>query len=81
MITTQDKQTMNRICMTYNFNLQMWQKDCEQRLFAIDAWLEAHVPKNEYTFEFEDYGQHGEYILYIKNEEDFLALKLAVTPV
>ena len=69
---------MHRMCVTYDFKLQFWQKGAAERMNAMDAWLEEHVPKGEYTFEFEDYGQHGEYILHIARMEDFTALKLAI---
>ena len=69
---------MHRICVTYDFKLQFWQKGSDVRMKAMDAWLEEHVPKGEYSFEFEDYGQHGEYILHVARMEDFTALKLAI---
>jgi len=48
------------------------QRDIEE----IYYWLEQNVGKQNFSFGFEDYGQHGEWMLYTASREDLLAFKL-----
>ena len=69
---------MHRFCLTYNFKLLWYIPGADKRQKAIEEWLANNIPENEFSFEFENYGQHGEYILHVSRIEDFIALKLAI---
>lgn len=71
-----NKELEHKLCITYMCRLQVWEKDVTDRLVDIIVWLEEHIDKDNFSFGFRDYGQHGEYMLYTRSKEDLLAFKL-----
>jgi hypothetical protein len=66
----------HELCVSYICRLQYWQEGANDRLSNINGWLMNIVGKDNYIFGFEDYGQHGEWMLYTASKEDLLAFKL-----
>lgn len=66
----------NELCVTYSCRLQYWQDHAGERLIGINTWLDEHVGSDNFIFGFEDYGQHGEWMLYTRSREDLLAFKI-----
>jgi len=66
------------LCCSYNTALKNYQYGATHSTlpFDIDDWLKEHIGKGNYIFGFEDYGQHGEWMLHTRSREDLLAFKL-----
>jgi len=67
-----------KLCVSYNTGLHRYHYDTDfaQLPYMMNTWLATNVGKENYIFGFEDYGQHGEWMLYTLKEEDMLAFKL-----
>jgi len=65
------------MCVSYNTSLHT--VDYDKKLVVYHEMLkwcaEAYGARN-YLFHLEDYGQHGEWMLYVHSREDLLAFKL-----
>lgn len=66
-----------KLCTSYNtplfgngYEIQMDQYN------EMNRWLYEHIGVGNYNFGFEDYGQHGEWMLYTRSSADLLAFKL-----
>ncbi len=66
----------HQLCISYICNLQFWREGSPERVDRINDWLKEHVGKDNFSFGFEDYGQHGEWMLYTRSKEDLLAFRL-----
>jgi hypothetical protein len=73
-----DKNFENELCVSYNTDLQRALYDIGLAAvpFEVQTWLEEHIGKDNFIFGFEDYGQHGEWMLYTRSSADLLAFKL-----
>lgn len=64
-------------CITYTCRLQFWQPGAASRINHIQDWMDTNIGKSNFEFRFEDYGQHGEYVIKVNTEEDLTAFILA----
>lgn len=69
----------HKLCLTYMCKLQFWQANANDRIHDIQNWLNDRIGEDNFIFGFEDYGQHGEWMLYTASREDLLAFKLRWT--
>jgi hypothetical protein len=66
----------NELCVSYNCKLLFWQDGANDKIKNIETWLRDLVGEDNFIFGFEDYGQHGEYMLYTRSRADLLAFKI-----
>lgn len=68
----------HEMCVSYNTLLKEYSYDATLTGVPYDIldWLKEHIGKDNFIFGFEDYGQHGEWMLYTRSREDLLAFKL-----
>jgi hypothetical protein len=67
------------LCCSYNTNLRYYYNNDKSYVSIptdMDNWLRDHIGKDNYIFGFEDYGQHGEWMLRTRSKEDLLAFTL-----
>jgi hypothetical protein len=74
--TITDKDCPYSMCVTYMSHLHSWITGVDERITNIEKWLKENIGDSNFIFVFEDYGQHGEYMLYTRSEEDLLAFKI-----